>query len=103
MSNVKLCESEKKTEVISLKCTKLEKDKLEQGASKKDKSLSSYVLEGALAGRERQSTRDKRYTTHIVIEQEMLNELYKIIPANGETMKTYWEKMAKEAQKIWEF
>lgn len=50
MGNIKLCESEKKTEIISVKCTKQEKCKLEMGAAKKGKSLSAYVLEGGLIG-----------------------------------------------------
>lgn len=103
MGNIKLCESEKKTEIISVKCTKQEKCKLERGAAKKGKSLSAYVLEGGLIGRERQSTRDKRNTTHLVIEQEMLNEMYKGILENEQTMKILWENMDKEAQKIWDF
>lgn len=103
MSNVKLCESDKKTKTISIKCTKQERYKLEKAASKKGMSVSSYALEGALAGRERQCTKDKRNTTHMVMEQEMLNELYRSIPENEQALRAVWENMAKEAQKIWEF
>ena len=54
MSNIKKQKDQKKDQMVTIKCTSQQKKQLMQMAQQKDISVSEYVLEGALTGKESQ-------------------------------------------------
>ena len=50
----------KKTEIISIRCTKTEKDLVERQANKAGKSCSQCVIDAVVAGVERRTEKDKK-------------------------------------------
>ena len=51
MSNIKKQKSQKKDQMVTIKCTSQQKKQLMQRAQQKDISVSEYVLEGVLTGK----------------------------------------------------
>lgn len=64
-----------KTEIIPVRCRKSEKEKLELAAQKKGKSLSEYMLDSGMAGKERRVQRDKKRVVQLIEEQENINDI----------------------------
>ena len=74
-----------------------------QMAQQKDISVSEYVLEGALTGKESQGRKNKIDTTQMVMQQENLNDMLKNISPDQLSVKRAWRNLAEEEKKKWVF
>lgn len=70
-------EKNKKTEYITLRCTKKEKELLERKSKNQEKALSEYVLDCAIAGTERRRCKDRKHIVRTIENQEIINGIHK--------------------------
>ena len=110
MSNIKKQKSQKKDQMVTIKCTSQQKKQLMQMAQQKDirepkfrNTISEYVLEGALTGKEHQCRKNKIDTTQMVMQQENLNDMLKNISPDQLSVKRAWRNLAEEEKKKWVF
>ena len=68
-------EKNKKTEYITLRCTKKEKELLERKSKNQGKAISEYVLDCAIAGTERRRCRDRNHIVSKIENQEIIPKL----------------------------
>lgn len=105
MSNIKKNESYRKSETISIKCTKEEKQKIEKAANHNGKTVSNYALDCSLAGKESGKSRRRRRATALVEQQENLNALYKEALASGTAseLNSKIQTVLIGGMSLWEF
>lgn len=103
MSNIKKQKDQKKDQMVTIKCTSQQKKQLMQMAQQKDISVSEYVLEGVLTGKEHQCRKNKIDTTQMVMQQENLNDMLKNISPDQLSVKRVWRNLAEEEKKKWVF
>lgn len=95
----------KKTETISIRCTKTEKDLVERQANKAGKSCSQCVIDAVVAGVERRTEKDKKRIITKVQLQKKQNELQRKIKQNEfdfDTLKNEIILYFEEENKLWE-
>ena len=68
---------DKKTEIITIRCTKNEKGKIERKSEQKHQCVSTYMLDCSIAGLERRRVKDRDRLILMVERQEWLNALMK--------------------------
>lgn len=68
---------DKKTEIITIRCTKSEKGKIERKSEQKHQCVSAYMLDCSIAGLERRRVKDRDRLILMVERQEWLNALMK--------------------------
>ena len=68
---------DKKTEIITIRCTKSEKGKIERKSEQKHQCVSVYMLDCSMAGLERRRVKDRDRLILMVERQEQLNALMK--------------------------
>ena len=68
---------DKKTEIITIRCTKNEKGKIERKSEQKHQFVSTYMLDCSIAGLERRRVKDRDRLILMVERQEWLNALMK--------------------------
>ena len=95
MSNIKKQKDQKKDQMVTIKCTSQQKKQLMQMAQQKDISVSEYVLEGALTGKEHQCRKNKIDTTQM--------DMLKNISPDQLSVKRAWRNFAEEEKKKWVF
>ena len=96
---------DKKTEKISVRCTKREKDIVERQANKAGKSCSQCVIDAVVAGVERRTEKDKKRIIAKVQLQEKQNRLHRKIKQNEfdfDTLKAEIILYFEEENKLWE-
>ena len=96
MSNIKKQKSQKKDQMVTIKCTSQQKKQLMQRAQQKDISVSEYVLEGVLTGKEHKCRKNKIDTTQMVMQQENISP-------DQLSVKRAWRNFAEEEKKKWVF
>ena len=70
-------EKDKKTEYITLRCTKTEKELLERKSKNQGKAISEYILDCAIAGTERRRCKDRNHIVRKIENQEIINGIHK--------------------------
>lgn len=66
-----------KDATISVRVSHEEKDRIKKKAAKDNKSASEYMLDAAMAGLERRSSKDRKRIAQMIENQEILNDIYK--------------------------
>ena len=96
--------TDSKTEIIPVRCRKSEKEKLEHAAKTKGKSLSQYMLDSGIAGKERRVERDKRRSVVIIDNQETLNDIQRYIRDNDVALelKDLLYRLIEGEKNIWD-
>ena len=74
---------DKKTEIITIRCTKSEKGKIERKSEQKHQCVSAYMLDCSIAGLERRRVKDRDRLILMVERQEQMNALMK---RNGDSI-----------------
>ncbi|MGL5436931.1 MAG: plasmid mobilization protein [Lachnospiraceae bacterium] len=104
MPNIKLSDAERKSDYISIKCTRKQKAELTAMAQKNGKSVSEYLLDSGLAGKERIRAKDRKQAAGLVRQQEYHNMIYRQAIANGDSeLKQTIIFMGEETEKTWGF
>lgn len=105
MPNIKKNESYRKSKTISIKCTKEEKQKIEKAANHNGTTVSNYVLDCSLAGKESRKSRRRSRVTALVEQQENLNALYKEALASGTAyeLNSKIQTVLVGGMRLWEF
>lgn len=103
MPNIRKPEEQRRTEIICIKCSPKEKEKIMGEAEKQQKSISTYALDCTLAGKERRSSRDRKRAKQMVLNQEMVNQLVRNIrEEDWDKVKNITNELIKGEGKLWE-
>lgn len=89
---------------ITARVTKEEKEKIKKQAKKEGKSASQYVIDAALAGMERRSSKDKKRAGILADNQNILNDIFKLL-LDESIPKELCEKIVELAEgenKLWQ-
>lgn len=70
-----------KDEIITIRCTRKEKERIKRKAEEKNKNVGNYMLDAAFAGLERRSSKDKKRIVRMIVKQENLIQLLKRLEA----------------------
>ena len=73
---------ETKSESITIRCTPKEKERIKRKAESKNINIGNYVLDSALAGLERRTTKERKRAVRMVERQEEYNHLYRKLMTN---------------------
>jgi len=104
MANIRKAESDRRSEIVTVKCTKDEKLQIDSAAQKNNKTTSSYVLECGLAGKERRRSKDRKRATELVLQQERINGLYRQVHKDTDKkLKSAIEQIIRGELSLWAF
>ena len=93
-----------KNQNISIKCSQNEKERISRNAKKRNKSVSQYMVDCAMAAHENRKNRDKKRASQMVCNQVLLEQLKNILAQRpddaevNETMRLLEEGM----NRLWE-
>lgn len=96
---------ERKGEIITVRCTRREKETLKRYAERKGRKVGGILLDCGMAGLERKREKDKRRAEMLVVRQQHLNGnylRYALCTDNEEILELLYTAM-NEGQKEWEF
>jgi len=107
MANI-IKKEERKDNIITIRCTKKEKEAMEQQARKKDMTISQYMLDCGIAGKERHRTKDRRILKKAVEHDEKLNRLHHVMGKTPEEkipeeLKAIIKELIEEGSEQWQF
>lgn len=96
--------AEWKNETITARVTKEEKEKIRGQAEKEGKSASQYLVDAALEGRERRSSKDKKRVGILINNQNIFNDIFKILQDKSVPKELYEKivELAEEDNKLWQ-
>lgn len=105
MNKSRMKSENRKTEILSIRCTAKEKSLLERKARQKDKCISEYLIDQGIAGTERRSSKDKKRLEKMIENQEILNQLYDCINSSSskQEMLRLLQQLTKGEFSLWEF
>ena len=97
-----------KDSIISIRCTEEEKNKISNKAIKKGKSVSKYIVDCAIAGLERKSSKEKKRVTSSVKQQQEFNDICDEIknrtePFTPEEVMDIIKNFERSARDIWQY
>lgn len=95
---------DRKTELITIRCTVKEKDLIKRKADERNKSVGVYVLDSSLANLERRSCKEKRRVRGMIERQNKLNEINKRVDEADfslEEAKEIIKNLLKEEMVVW--
>ena len=80
---------------------------MEQQARKKDMTISQYMLDCGIAGKERHRTKDRRMLKKAVAHDEKLNRLYHVMEKTPEEkvpgeLKAIIKELIEEGSEQWQ-
>ena len=107
MANI-IKKEERKDNTITIRCTKKEKEAMEQQARKKDMTISQYMLDCGIAGKERHRIKDRRMLKKVVEHDEKLNRLNHVMGKTPEEkipeeLKVIIKELIEEGSEQWLF
>ncbi len=97
--------SKRRNETITIRCTRHEKLVIGQKAAKKGKTISTYAVNAALAGKETHREKDKRMAKDLVELTQGLNDCYRYLHCENidmEALKGMFGRIMEGAGKLWE-
>ncbi len=93
-----------KSETITVRVTNEEKKRIKEKAMKERKKTSEYMVDAAMAGLERRSSKDKKRVMQMVKNQEMINSLFSLLKEKGaseELMENVY-KLVEGENRLWQ-
>lgn len=98
----------RKNAVINVRCTEEDKKRIGNKANKKEVSVGTYVVDCAIAGLERKSSKEKKRVTKLVSQQQELNDMYADIknrtePFSPEEVMEIVKKIERGVRGLWDF
>ncbi len=97
--------SKRRNEIITIRCTRHEKLVIGQKAAKQGKTISTYAVNAALAGKETHREKDKRMAKNLVELTQGLNDCYRYMHCENidmEALKGMFGRIMEGAGKLWE-
>lgn len=94
----------RKNEIITIRCTTQEKNKIRRKAEEKNKGMGVYILDSAIAGLERRSSKDKKRVVRMIERQEKLNEIHRQLSSDSIGKQDLYEllkELIDEEKKEW--
>ena len=94
----------RKNEIITIRCTTQEKNKIRRKAEEKNKGMGVYILDSAIAGLERRSCKDKKRVVRMIERQEKLNEIHRQLSSDSIGKHDLYEllkELIDEEKKEW--
>lgn len=96
----------RKNAVINVRYTEEDKKRIANKADKKEVSVGTYVVDCAIAGLERKSSKEKKRVTKLVSQQQELNDMYTDIqnrtePFTPEEVMEIVEKIERSVRDLW--
>ncbi|WP_304577098.1 hypothetical protein [uncultured Bacteroides sp.] len=91
-------------QTISIRVSAEEKWRIKEKARKENKTTSGYVVDAAMAGLERKSSRDRKRIARMVKNQEILNDIFRMAKEkelDGEVLEKL-EEMMKGENELWQ-
>ena len=91
-------------QTISIRVSAEEKWRIKEKARKENKTTSGYVVDAAMAGLERKSSRDRKRIARMVKNQETLNDIFRMAKEkelDGEFFEKL-EEMMKGENELWQ-
>ena len=105
MANIKRSAQTLKSEIISVRCSDMEKKELEKRANKNKQSVSSYLLEKGMEKRKyTQTAKRKKKAEQMVKATEIIKQLKFNMKVNYADEDTYalLEEMEGVIRKLWD-
>lgn len=87
MANYKLTGKDRRSEVIQVRITQDEKNRIKNKANAKNQTVSDYARDCCIAGFERRSTRDRRRIKHDIEQLEAKNKIMKMCNSENTTVE----------------
>ncbi|MCI9080089.1 MAG: hypothetical protein HFH68_14470 [Lachnospiraceae bacterium] len=97
--------SKRKNETITIRCTSHEKDVIKEKANKHGKTVSAYLTDAGMAGRERHMSKDRRMARNLVEFIQCLDDCYGYIHSGNietEVLEVMFNRIMEGAGKLWE-
>lgn len=96
--------TEWKNETVTARVTSEEKEKIRKQAEKEKKSASQYMVDAALAGMERRSSKDKKRVWILINNQNILNDIFTILRDETVSEELYGKitELAEEENRLWQ-
>lgn len=93
-----------KDTTISVRVSYAEKDRIKKKAAKEDKTASEYMLDTAIAGLERRSSKDRKRIVQMIKNQEILNDIYEFAEKMDMPEELYAkiEELMEGENKLWQ-
>lgn len=93
-----------KNATITIRVTGEEKMRIKEKAAKEGKSASEYTADAAIAGMERRRSKDKKRIVQMVKNQEMINDIFKLVKEEGcqEELVEKLNKLVEGENRLWQ-
>lgn len=93
-----------KDKTISVRVSREEKERIKKKAAKDNKTASEYMLDAAMAGLERRSSKDRKRIVQMIENQEILNDIFEFAEKMDMPEELYVkiEELMKGENRLWQ-
>jgi len=94
-----------KDHTISIRVSAEDKRKIKEKAKSKNRSMSDYVADAAIAGFERKNSRDKKRIVRMVKNQDILNDIFRLAKETEVEDKLYekFMELMEGENELWQY
>lgn len=97
--------SKRRNETITIRCTSQEKKAIKEKADRQEKTISTYLIDAGMAGKERHRDKDRRMVRKLIEFTQCLDDCYGYIHFGNiekEVLEGMFNRIMEGAEGLWE-